>query len=66
MNCIVCDVPIVDANDSEEHVAANAIGGRLKVRASFAVFAMEQRATHGIRGPKLGVRPWKPKGEILE
>jgi len=32
MNCIVCDVPIVDANDSEEHVVANAIGGRLKVR----------------------------------
>src|ERR1700728_4612370 len=31
MNCIVCDEAITELNDSDEHVVANAIGGRLKV-----------------------------------
>jgi hypothetical protein len=31
MNCIVCDEAITELNDSDEHVIANAIGGRLKV-----------------------------------
>jgi HNH endonuclease len=32
MNCIACDVRINESNDSDEHVIANAIGGRLKVQ----------------------------------
>jgi stalled ribosome alternative rescue factor ArfA len=31
-NCILCDCPITDANDSREHVFQNAIGGRLTTR----------------------------------
>lgn len=29
--CVLCDSPLSDANDSEEHIIINAIGGRLKV-----------------------------------
>ena len=32
MSCIICDVPIDESNDSDEHVIVNAIGGHLKVR----------------------------------
>ena len=30
--CLLCPAPITDENDSAEHVLANAVGGRLKVR----------------------------------
>lgn len=29
--CVICDSPLSDANDSEEHIIINAIGGRYKV-----------------------------------
>ncbi|MDD2049697.1 HNH endonuclease [Pseudomonas putida] len=31
MECVLCDSPLSDANDSEEHIVINAIGGRYKV-----------------------------------
>ena len=30
--CVLCDVPITEANDSREHVIPNSIGGRLRTR----------------------------------
>lgn len=35
--CVVCDCPIDEGNDSDEHVIPNSVGGRLKVRGFICV-----------------------------
>jgi hypothetical protein len=36
--CVLCDCPIDDGSDSDEHVIPNSIGGRLKVRGFICIY----------------------------